>query len=379
MFVSTKKQSKLKKGRAFFNLVGEVRLSDFTYNMDITSDSGWQYHRLNLGVDCGNGNVVYADMMGGFWGNGKPTELHVNSKEDFTNRYTIDWEDRFLEPILETIHSLNFIRVGIEKDTHGKTFTKQFLSEYDAIEYIQEHLEDGMVVNVRGDLVYSMYNDNIQVNKEITSIFLSKAEPENYRATFVQSILIGENCVGKYDKELNSFPIDAHVLDYTKMYNGKEVRTTVPFFRQFELENNLEKPNITKALITKFFKVDKDITEIIVEGKIIEGQQTKNISEDDIPDDIKELIELGIYNKDEILNKMAVSGDRVRRFIITKPYVQMKGDSEDDRRPQLFIEPNKYKEEDLILDFMFDGDKEEESDIFPDDVDADDDSWLSQL
>lgn len=381
MFVS-KKQSKLKKGRSSFNLVGKVRLSDFTFKTDVTSDSGWQYNALNLGIDCGNGNVVYADMMGGFWGNGRATELYVNSKEDFTNRYTIDWEDRFTEPILDTIHSLNFIRIGIEKDTKGKTFQKRFLSEYDAIEYLQEHLEDGMVVNVRGDLQYSLYNDNIQIKKNIRSIFLSNAEPENFRATFIQSILIGAGCVGKLDKELNSFPIDAYVVDYTKMYNGKEVKTMIPLYRQFELENNLEKPEVTKALITKFFKVDKDITEIVVEGKIVEGQQLTNISEDDIPDDIKELIAIGVYDKDEILNKMAVNGDRVRRYIITKPYVQMTGDSEENRRPQLFVTPNKYKEEDLLLDFLFEDDANEDNDSAnnqSDNVADDDFSWLKEL
>src|SRR5699024_3765484 len=144
------------------------------------------------------------------------------------------------------------------------------------------------------------------------------------------SILIGEDCVGKFDEELQSFPIDARVIDYTKMYNGKEVKTMIPFFRQFELEKNYENPKVTKAMLSKFFKVEKGITELAVEGKIVEGQQTAKITEDDIPEDIKELIEIGVLSKEEIINKMVASGDRVRRYIITKPYVQMVGETEEE-------------------------------------------------
>jgi len=373
----------LKRGKATFNLVGEARVGEYTYKTDVTSASGWQYNTLNLGVDCGNGNTVYADMMGGF-STKRDNVCYVNSKEDFTDRYTIDWEDRFLEPILETIHQMCFIKVGIEKEASGKTFRKQFLSEYDAIAYVQDHLEDGMVINVKGDLKYNIYNDSVQIKKEIKSIFLSKAEPEEYRAKFIQTILIDEDAVGKFDKETNSYPISARVLDYTKMYGDKEVKTTIPFFREFEIEKNELKPQITKSLLTKFFKVDNGITEIAVEGNIIEGQQTTIVSEDDIPQDIQDLIDIGVYDKEEILNKMAVSGTRVKRYIITKPYVQMVGETDEDKKVELFITKEKYKAEDLILDFMFKDEDEEEDTSTDDETDTstdddDDDSWLNDL
>ena len=373
----------LKRGKATFNLVGEARVGEYTYKTDVTSASGWQYNTLNLGVDCGNGNTVYADMMGGF-STKRDNVCYVNSKEDFTDRYTIDWEDRFLEPILETIHQMCFIKVGIEKEASGKTFRKQFLSEYDAIAYVQDHLEDGMVINVKGDLKYNIYNDSVQIKKEIKSIFLSKAEPEEYRAKFIQTILIDEDAVGKFDEETNSYPISARVLDYTKMYGDKEVKATIPFFREFEIEKNELKPQVTKALLTKFFKVKNGITEIAVEGNIIEGQQTIIVSEDDIPQDIQDLIDIGVYDKEEILNKMAVSGTRVKRYIITKPYVQMVGETDEDKKVELFITKEKYKAEDLILDFMFKDEDEEEDTSTDDETDTstdddDDDSWLNDL
>ena len=381
----SKENAIIKRGKAFFNIVGKAKIGEYTYKIDEVAKSGWQYNVLNLGIDCGEGNVVYTDMMGGF-STVRDNVLYVNSKEDFMNRYTIDWEDRFLDPILEGINGMNFIKVGLEKDTSGKTFTKQFLSEYDAINYIKEHLENDMVINVRGDLKYSIYNDTVQIRKEVTSIFLSRAEPEDYRATFVQSLLLNEDSIGKLDKDTATYPISAYAPDYTKMYGDKEVKTTIPFPVALELEVNKENPKATKALIDKVFTVEKDtISEVAVEGKIIEGQQTKELTEDDIPEDMLELIELGILDKEDVLNKMVVSGDRVRRYVITKPYVQMKGEDED-RKPVLFIEHNKYKAEDMIFDFMYDDsddeDIEDEEEIVEDDSSEDtgtDDDWLNAL
>ena len=376
----------LKKSTASFNLVGEAKVSDFTFKLDEVSDGGWQYSRINLGVDCGNGNVVYCDMMGGFgtaaWQKKSKKENVVYSRNKDFGMYVIDWEDRFNPQILAEVSPYSFIKVGLEKDVKGKTFVREFVSEYDAIEYIAENLEDGMVVNIKGDLSYKIYNDTTQIQKSIKSIFLSKAEPKDYKARFQQAILIGEDAVGKFDKETKSFPISARVLDYTKMWNGKEVKATVPFFMEYELKVDEKKPEVTKKMIDRFFKVKKGITEMIVDGDIVEGQQLTSISADDIPEDIKALIEAGIYDEEDILKTMAAGGEKVRKFVIEKPSIKVLKSGEGDnvtKTPQVQLFPEKYEEEDLILDFMFEDETDNSEDDLPADEDDDDDDWLSEL
>ena len=57
----------LKKGKAQFMLIGEAKVNDYTFTMDKESTkSDWVWNQMNLGVDCGNGNVIYSDMMGGY-------------------------------------------------------------------------------------------------------------------------------------------------------------------------------------------------------------------------------------------------------------------------------------------------------------------------
>ena len=388
MAKTNNEQVKLQRGRANFNFIGRAKITDFTYKLDeISEKSGYQYSRLNLGVDTGNGNVVYAELMGGFFPNGRDNKgnnrdnlIYVNSKEDFKQTFTIDFEDRFNEEILKTVNENNFIKVGLEKyeeDGKEKTLIKKFLSAYDAIDYISEHLGDGMVVNVKGNIRYSMYNDETQMRREITSIFLSKATEEKFKAGFTQTILIDKDSVSKLDKETNEYLIHAKVVDYLKEYNGKEVKRNIPFAMNYSFKLDVENPDRTKKVLTKFFKVKKGVTELIMEGEFVEGVQMGEVTEDDIPDDLKELIELGFYTKEEILGKMVIKGDRVSKAYLTKPYIQ-----KTDEGVKFFINEEKYQEEELLLDFMYED--EDEKDTSVDDAEEDvneddDDSWLDEL
>jgi hypothetical protein len=377
----------LKKGQSSFQLIGEAKITDFTFKINETSKkSDWIFNVLNLGVDCGSGNVIYADLMGGYGGE-RDNVIYVHGKkkndsnkdvDDYENQFTIAWEDRFDTDILETIGEQCFITIGLEKDSKEKTFSKKFLSAYDAIVYVKEHLENSMVVNLKGGFKYSTYNDTVQVKKEIKSIFLSKVDdPTKYRATFSQTVLLDKDSVGKLDKEKAVYPIRVKIIDYVKEYNGKVVKQNITYTKIFELEVDKEKPENTKKFIEKVLKVKKDITEITLEGEIVEGQSLVNITEDDIPDDIKELIEMGAYTYEDAINKLAVGGSKEKRMIIRRPAIKMVGE-EDNKKPVILKTESQYKEEDLIFDFMLDEEKDSESTDGINDDDSDT-SWLEAL
>ena len=82
-------------------------------------------------------------------------------------------------------------------------------------------------------------------------------------------------------------------------------------------------------MLQRFFKPKKGkITEITITGNLVEGGSVVNITEDDIPDDIKELIEMGLYSEEEAEKKCAVgNGNRERRMIIVKPDITYVGKS----------------------------------------------------
>jgi hypothetical protein len=350
----------LKKGASTFQLIGEAKINDYTFKIDEESNSGWVYNNMNLGVDCGNGNTVYCDMMGGYsstsdsviYVHGKIEDDNGKEVDDFENRFTIDWDDRFDQDIIDQVGKQCFITIGLEKDAKDKTFIKRFLSAYDAIAYIQENLTEGTVINVKGNLKYSPYQGNTQIKKEVTSVFLSKAdESSKYSATFQQTILVDKDSIGKYDKETGAFPISAYVIDYVGKYGEKkqEIKQNVVFPKTFQFE--VAETEIEKGtkLLNKMFKAKKDnVNEIMVEGNIIEGQAKVNITIDDIPDDIKELIELGAYTEEEALAKCAVGNTREKKMVIKKPVIRMVGEG-DEKTPVIMRTEDKYKFDDLVF------------------------------
>lgn len=397
-----------KKGwTANFTLVGEAKVGDYTFSLDNHSEkSDWVYNRMSLGVDCGEKyGTVFAELMGGFGSErGDKNIIYVHGKkeedgsDDFDNQYTIHWDDRLDEDILADIGSLCFLTVGLEKDVKDKTVYKQFLSAYDAIAYIQEHLTDGMVVNVKGQLKYSVYNDTIQCKKEINSIALSSATPDKYRASFIQTMWLDKDSCTKdsVDKDKSVLNIFAYVAEKFKEYNGYDLTDggknkgglVVPLRKTFEYPIDVTNGDLVQKIMNKVFKVKKGVTQITFEGEFVESGAAVTATMDDVPEEIKELIEMGMYTEEEALAKCSENGNKERRMILTRPVFRMVGE-EDNKVPQILREDEKYTEDDLLLDCLVKKDEDEEE--YEEEVDetideSDDDSasvndmsWLDNL
>lgn len=372
-----------------FTLIGTPKISeDYTFKIDEKSEkSNWVYNSLNLGIDCGEKfGCVYVELMGGYseenenkvFAHGKKDD----GSDDFEKQIIVDWEDRFNDDVLEEIGDLSFITVGLEKTDKDKTFYNKFLSAYDAIAYIKEHLSEDMVVNVKGNLKYSTYNDVVQVRKNITSIVLSKADdPSKYAARFTQTILIDKDSASlkNIDKDKGIMYVDARVLDYVKEVNGIEVKGQYPYNKQFEFEMDFSNEAACKKIMEKLFKVKKGITQITFEGEFIEGGAVVTATWDDLPDDIKDFVEMGLYTEEEALAKCTANGSRERRMVLKKPQIKLVGD---DKTPVIQKFEERYEEEDLILDYLHEDNKSDDEAPFDTEEETEhgaDLDWLSAL
>ena len=391
----TKERKALKKGKAAFNLIGRVKVTDKTFNLDNSYDSGWTDNSMYVGVDCGNGNTVYAEMRSGFFPD-KDNVIRAYSKDEKddagkSKSVEIAWEDRLDESLYDSISDSSFLTVGVEKDVKDKTVYKKFLTAYDAVEYLNEHLEDGMIVNVKGTIGYSEYEGNVSTKKEITSIVLSKIDDEaDFKATFSQTILVDSKSIGKKNDDKGTMELAAYVVDYVgkpKIDGEKiEVKKNVTYPKTFEVAINDENPEITAKMLQRFFKPKKGkITEITVTGNLVDGGSTVNITEDDIPNDIKELIEMGLYSEEEAEKKIAVgNGNRERRMIIVKPDITYVGTG-DDRKPTVAFEDGKYDEDDLyfyeqaLLDAGAEPSSDDDTDSENEETSSEDDDLLAML
>ena len=388
-----------------FNLLGEVRVNDNTFQLDQQSQkSDWCYSRASLGIDCGEkAGVVYAQAMGGYGAN-RDNVIYVhgkdeNDKDDWQNQYTIDWEDRDDKSILSDIGDGCFYTAAIETDTKDKLVYMKFLSQYDMIQYLSEHLEDGMTLSVTGNLQYQEYEGSVNVQKDIRKIVLIQdPKPENYHAEFVQTVLIDSDSKGEVDKEKQVLYVDAYVLEYFKEYNGvslaegKKKGGLVPLKKTFEYKIDPEKKELVQKAVKKLFcpKSGK-VSQITFHGEFVESGATVQATVDDLPDDIKELIALGIYTEEEALTECATNGSRERRMVFTTPFVKKVTDNDGNVTPVVQIFEEKYTDDDLLLDCIVnpqtefeDIDEDEIPEDFKDNTDNSDDddsdsSWLDEL
>ena len=362
-----------------FTIVGEAIVNDYTFKLDEHSNkSDWIYNQLNLNIDCGSKyGKISVELMGGYGSERANNVIYVHGKnedgsDDFKNQYTIDFVDRFDESILEDIGSTCFINIGLEKDIHDKTVVKRFLTPYDAIAYVSEHLEDGMVINVKGQLRYQLYNGNVQCRKEINSIFLSKAEPDAYRASFVQTMLLDKDSAGKstIDKDKRVMYVNAYILEKFKEFNGWDLTENgkvkggifVPLRKTFEFDLNGKEPTQTAKLIDKVFKVKKGVTQITFEGEFVETGAAVTATEDDLTDDVKDMIDCGFYTLEEALVKCSTNGARERKMMILKPQIRMVGD-DDNKTSQVQIFKEQFEEEDLQLDCLVPRETEDDDEV----------------
>lgn len=361
----TKERTELNKENwaSSFNLLGEVKVNDNTFQLDQQSNkSDWCYNRMNIGVYCGERNgTVYAQAMGGY-GINRENVIYCHGKkddgsDDFSDQVIVAWEDREDEEVINNVGRMCFYTAAIEEDTKGKLVYMNFLSQYDMIQYLSEHVEDGMVLSISGNLSYQEYNGNINAQKEITKVVLVREPNEdNYRATFMQTILVDKDSKQDVDKDKEVLYVDAYVLEYFKEYNGVSLANgdkkggLVPLRKTFEYKLDSENPDRTKKAVAKLFKPKKGVTQITFRGEFVEsGGATVKMKVEDLPEDIQDLINFGAITEEEALADCAVNGSRERRMVLLRPYIKNITNSDGTSASVLQMFEEKYTDEDLLL------------------------------
>lgn len=350
----------LKKGKSNFYLMGNAVVNDYTFQFDEKgkSDSNYLYNRMSLNVACGEKNgSISCEMFGGY-NSLNPRDLFVHGKkedgsDDFQNTFYIDWNNRNDPSTIKDLGDNCFIEVALEKDENDKLIHKKFLSEYDAVEYISEHLKNGQKIYATGQLRYSLYNDKVQVNKSIRKIIAVQENEDNkntYRADFRQTVLLTKDSANasKIDRDKGVLYIDGYVVDYVSGYKNTDFKGNVPIPVTYEFLLDMSDMKKTKKQIDVLFKVKKKVTEITFEGSLVEGGRVSEVKYDDLDEDIKELVDIGVLTEEEACAKYT-DGTKEKRMIITKPATK-KIEVDGVNRITVDKVEEKYTEDDLTVD-----------------------------
>ena len=394
----------IKRGQQNFTLIGKAKLGQYSFKIDEQSKkSAYIYSQANLTLKTKEGEIS-ANVMGGY-NPEKDNVIYAFTKGDKDNKgqsIVVSWEDRFDKEIIETVADMKLFKAGVSKKEDGSIEYVKFLHPYDFINHLEQHMVDGEVYIVRGELQYQEYNGEMQIKKNITSVTLAKEEiandPETHEAKFSTTILTDNNFLGRPDKETMTVPVDAYVVDFFNDYQGQEIvrmvngneknGLTMPVPKSFDFK--IAKDMETTKKLLKYLKPKRGaVTEIVMEGIFSKSQgelKGEELTIDDLDDDIKFMVEIGAYSLEEALGKVNfVYGEKKpEKMLLTRPAIKKIEGKDGSSTLTVNYTPDKYNEEDLVIENILKVNnakfKTDEEDIFNeeetednDDLDLDDD------
>lgn len=323
----------LKQGFKKLIVVGETKVNDKTFNLQQTSTKNldYIYNSMGLYVKVGNEDTKVS-MFGGI-----QDKIYVHGVkqkdgktiEDWDDKFAIDWADRNNIDIKQKVGSSCFIRIKIQKDESGKLIEKTFLTEYDAIEYLSEHLKDGMRVYIGGKLgLNPKVNEETFINKNVGTIYLQETSNDKYKPyarcklTYlitkesIDSVKISEvkNNISKGSKDNVLIPVKGYVASYVGKVDGQEIKKVLAV--PLTININATKTTLFEKMISLWFRPQKDNVialdlecNFITEGSLVEVESL------DLSEDIKMAIEMGMFSKDDIAYKAVGNNNRTFEYL----------------------------------------------------------------
>lgn len=357
-------ETELRSGVSRFSAYGKVSISADTFPTDaVKAASGYTYKRVSFPVSVGDNNTIYVQMMGGY----SPKKPVIYARNTDNDPIEVNWDLRTNENILENIADRSFVKVRLEKDADGKLIEKKFLSEFDAITYMADHLKDGQQVYIGGDVEYRHYNGQIQRSFNMTTVALDENEDREPSAQLSQTYLIDSTSVDRdwedQLEEKKQLVVNAYVPQYVGKHEGKQIKKTLAFPQQFVLKATDENMDKRKAIVKRFLLTDEDVVrELSLLCDLVDGyeESTGNV---ELSDDLKELIKLGFMTEEAAEKQMTIGGNRVRETVLVRPMLRR-----NNGQPELMME-DKYAPEALVF-LQAIMDDEEIDDPFPPEDDA---------
>lgn len=352
-------ETELRSGVSRFSAYGKVSISADTFPTDaVKAASGYTYKRVSFPVSVGDNNTIYVQMMGGY----SPKKPVIYARNTDNDPIEVNWDLRTNENILENIADRSFVKVRLEKDADGKLIEKKFLSEFDAITYMADHLKDGQQVYIGGDVEYRHYNGQIQRSFNMTTVALDENEDRKPSAQLSQTYLIDNTSVDRdwedQLEEKKQLVVNAYVPQYVGKHEGKQIKKTLAFPQQFVLKATDENMDKRKAIVKRFLLTDEDVVrELSLLCDLVDGyeESTGNV---ELSDDLKELIKLGFMTEEAAEKQMTIGGNRVRETVLVRPMLRR-----NNGQPELMM-ADKYAPEALVF-LQAIMDDEEIDDPFP--------------
>lgn len=240
----------------------------------------------------------------------------------------VDWDDRFDEDIIEKVANYRKYIVDLG-DEHGGR--QEFITAYDMIEHLREHLPnyDGRVV-VTGQFTRDWYaKKKTYFSKfRIQNVFAAPEERKN-RLLLTMDLFYNKSSLDDSDFDENKkMTLDCYIEQYINKDEGRKYVPIQVVFSgaKYDLENEKHKKLFDYKM--KYIKVkNKNMVHIPWEIVLLRGSEEAEFDESMLTDSQREQVELGIKSVDDFRPKGNIYGDRIDEFRLFEP--KLEGDYAD--------------------------------------------------
>lgn len=353
----------------FVGTISMVKDGDKVKGFDSkTFDSGWNMRTANFNVVCGD-NRHFTSVKGGVMtksgkvdpaaklytfgrsskdeeGNtikGEKMEIPFKDRQNYIDKiagfklYTLDTEEygkrNNLEKIVEgyktgEVDASLLDEYGIKDEADAKAKLEEsnakkkvFASPWDFAKAVADHFKDGKDKNlyvVKGNLEIQ-YNAEKDIEyKSYVAQRIYKASPETEPSSIVNmDFFFNKDALDKSDWEESKV---ATVSGYQRYYHNDKQRGISGEFAcetGFKINSSYPKAEALMKKMSKGFSEDKPFKKMTVKLIAVDGAQREEIKYEDLTDDQKEDIELGLATLEDYQKALGTAyGDTVREYVL---------------------------------------------------------------
>lgn len=328
----------------YFDFVGMVKgFGTESVGKDILGKNNpdWTYNRLSLMLTDGNGKNVYINIQDGY-DKKKGRTLYVQSIND--TPMTISFADRFNNALKENIKDSSFFKVATNKTKieaksreTGEVIMEngepkmidawnyhRFLTVYDMINFLADKLTDGLKIRITGQVRYREYQGSTQREYNVQRIFFLQDDtttPCEFKIT--QTVLLTHGCVDYTKVDEGIVKLNASV--YLKKNKDEMMVVPLPLVVKPTVNTN---SNFKRSVEILYEVPINKVMRIKLNCYVNSGYVQAEVSDDVIPPEMVELIELGVVTKED-LAKSYNTREKVDELVVIKPALKDGGIDKD--------------------------------------------------
>lgn len=326
-----------KQTTGYFDFVGMIKgfgTESFKKDLQGTNNQNWLYSKLSVMLTDGNGKNIYVNMQDGY-DRVKGKTIFAQTQDD--QNMQITFADRFNDGIRAVLKDNSFLKVATRKvqveakDRDGQVIIEngqpkmievwdytRFLTLYDMVLFLSDKLTDGLKVRMTGQVKYREYNGNIQRELNVQRVyFLPEGDETPCEFKITQTVILDSDSV-----DTSKFEDENVVTLKSKIYQKKNKDEMQVLPLNLVIRTTPEKKDSCKRGVDMLYSVTGDtLRKITLECIINSGYIQTEATVDSIPKEMLELIEAGVFTKEDVL-KSYTNKEKVDEILIVKPVIK---------------------------------------------------------